>query len=255
MGPFRGASLTRQDTGETGASRIDVLRELEKRYVRVSVARRWRLQLKRTAWYLALSLARQLKRSVDVVGAAAGLLMLSPVLVLVACLIKLGDKGPVFFVQKRVGQWGREFDCPKFRSMVIDAEKLKQALASQNQHKDGVTFKIRRDPRITPVGRFIRKTSIDELPQLWSVLKGDMSLVGPRPPVPQEVLRYSLVQRRRLDVKPGLTCFWQINGRGDVPFSEQVRMDIRYVDSQSLWLDLWLILRTIPAVLIGKGAY
>lgn len=139
--------------------------------------------------------------------------------------------------------------------MVANAEAVKAQLMAQNQHKEGVTFKMKKDPRITPIGRFIRKTSIDELPQLYSVLIGDMSLVGPRPPVPQEVRQYNLLQRRRLDAKPGLTCFWQVEGRGDIPFTQQVELDIRYINSQSFWLDIWLLLKTVPAVLLGKGAY
>lgn len=237
--------------------RLDVLHELERRYAGMGSAgwQGMRGRWKRMAWYTGMGLARGIKRLLDVVGGLTGLLLLSPLFLVVALAVKLHDRGPVFFSQKRVGQWGREFDCPKFRTMVVDAEALKQALLNQNQHKDGVTFKMKRDPRITAVGRFIRKTSIDELPQLWSVLVGDMSLVGPRPPVPQEVMKYTLAQRRRLDVKPGLTCFWQVEGRGDVPFMQQVEMDIRYVDSQSVWLDIWLILKTIPVVIQGKGAY
>lgn len=210
---------------------------------------------KRLAWFSTITLARALKRLIDILGASAGLLLLLPLFVLVAMAIWLHDRGPIFFVQKRVGQWGREFDFPKFRSMVNNAEELKAELMALNHHKEGVTFKIQHDPRITPVGRLLRKTSIDELPQLWSVLKGDMSLVGPRPPLPNEVLQYKLSDRRRLDVKPGLTCYWQVEGRGDVPFGQQVEMDIRYVDSQSIWLDIWLLAKTIPAVIQGKGAY
>ena len=238
-------------------SRPDLLKALEQRYASngplnwQSLRGRW----KRAAWFSAITFARLLKRLMDILGASTGLLLLSPLLVLVALAIWLHDRGPVFFVQKRVGQWGREFDFPKFRSMVNNAEALKAQLIAQNHHKEGVTFKIQRDPRVTPIGRWLRKTSIDELPQLWSVLKGDMSLVGPRPPLPNEVLQYKLSDRRRLDVKPGLTCYWQVEGRGDVPFDQQVAMDIRYVDSQSIWLDIWLLVKTIPAVIQGKGAY
>lgn len=238
-------------------NRLDVLKELERRYASMGSVGLQGLRgtWKRAAWYAGMGLARALKRVIDVLGALLGLLLLSPLFLVVAVAIKWHDRGPVFFTQKRVGQWGREFDCPKFRTMVLDAEALKQRLLAQNDHKDGVTFKMKHDPRITPVGRFLRKASIDELPQLWSVLMGHMSMVGPRPPVPQEVEKYTLSQRRRLDVKPGLTCFWQVEGRGDVPFTQQVDMDIRYVDSHSVWLDIWLILKTIPAVLQGKGAY
>jgi lipopolysaccharide/colanic/teichoic acid biosynthesis glycosyltransferase len=139
--------------------------------------------------------------------------------------------------------------------MVVNAEALKDTLLSQNVHKEGVTFKMKKDPRVTWIGGIIRKLSIDELPQLWCVLKGDMSLVGPRPPVPREVAQYSLADRRRLDVTPGLTCIWQVSGRGDIPFPQQVELDVQYIQSQSFWLDIKLLLKTIPAVLLGKGAY
>lgn len=238
-------------------NRPHLLKALEERYADngplswQSLRGRW----KRIAWYGTITLARILKRTIDIAGAFFGLLLLSPLFVVVAMAIRTHDRGPIFFVQKRVGQWGREFDFPKFRSMVTHAEALKEELLSQNHHQDGVTFKIVHDPRITPIGRLLRKTSIDELPQLWSVLKGDMSLVGPRPPLPDEVLKYKLSDRRRLDVKPGLTCYWQVEGRSDVPFGQQVEMDIRYVDSQSILLDIWLLFKTIPAIIQGKGAY
>jgi lipopolysaccharide/colanic/teichoic acid biosynthesis glycosyltransferase len=139
--------------------------------------------------------------------------------------------------------------------MVVNAEKLKDTLLAQSDHKDSVTFKMKKDPRITWIGRIIRKASIDELPQLGCVLKGDMSLVGPRPPVPREVAQYTLADRRRLDVIPGLTCIWQVSGRGDIPFKEQVKLDLQYIESQSVWLDVKLLFKTIPAVLTGRGAY
>jgi lipopolysaccharide/colanic/teichoic acid biosynthesis glycosyltransferase len=170
-------------------------------------------------------------------------------------LIKLSGRGPVLFWQMRVGQWGREFAFPKFRSMVVNAEALKDTLLAENDHANGITFKIKRDPRVTRIGRVLRKLSLDELPQLWCVFTGDMSLVGPRPPVPREVARYNLRDRRRLDVKPGLTCIWQISGRGDIPFDRQVELDVQYIDSQSLWFDLLLLIKTAPAILIGRGAY
>src|SRR5262249_49914706 len=145
----------------------------------------------------------------------------------------------------------REFTFPKFRSMVINAEQLKAGLLARNDHGDSITFKMKRDPRITWIGRIMRKFSIDELPQLWCVVRGTMSLVGPRPPLPSEVARYSLADRRRLDVTPGLTCIWQVNGRGDIPFDRQVELDIQYIESRSFWLDVCLLLRTIPVVLLG----
>ena len=157
---------------------------------------------------------RYCKRAMDVALAIVALLLLSPVLLAAALLVKLTSRGPVFFVQTRVGLGGREFRCYKFRSMVVNAEALLQQVASLNQHADTRTFKIRRDPRVTRVGAFIRKTSIDELPQLLNVLKGDMSIVGPRPPVPREVAQYRRHEFRRLEVPPGLTCIWQVCGRG-----------------------------------------
>ena len=215
-------------------------------------ARVWRFRAGRS---LAPAARKLVKRATDVGGAGLLLTALSPLLCLVALLVKLTDGGPVLFWQKRVGRWGKEFAFPKFRSMVVDAEKLKDQLLHLNDHKDGVTFKMKRDPRITWIGRIIRKLSIDELPQLWCVLRGEMSLVGPRPPVPREVGRYSLDDRRRLDVVPGLTCIWQVSGRGAVPFPRQVELDVEYIQNRSLGLDFKLLLLTIPAVLTGKGAY
>jgi len=237
--------------------RSHLLKALENRYSSANgmSIQRIRGLWKRNAWYGTIHFARITKRLIDVLGSSVGLILLLPLFLCVALAIYIQDRGPIFFVQKRVGQWGREFNFPKFRSMVSNAEDLKAQLLTKNQHKNGITFKIASDPRVTPIGNFLRRTSIDELPQLWSVLKGDMSLVGPRPPIPNEVLRYKLSDRRRLDVKPGLTCYWQVEGRGDVPFDQQVEMDIRYVDSQSVWLDIWLLIKTVPAVIQGKGAY
>ncbi|UCD91022.1 MAG: sugar transferase [Desulfobacterales bacterium] len=139
--------------------------------------------------------------------------------------------------------------------MVVEAETIKDSIFDQRDHEDRITFKMKKDPRITWIGRIIRKLSVDELPQLWNVLKGDMSLVGPRPPVPREVEQYTLLDRRRLDVIPGLTCFWQVSGRGDIPFDQQVELDVQYIESQSFWTDIKILFKTIPAVLTGKGAY
>lgn len=211
---------------------------------------------KRRAWTATVQAAHGLKRAIDIGVGSAALLALSPLLLVVAALIKLHDRGPVLFWQTRVGQWGREFPFPKFRSMVTDAEQRLRTLESNNDHgAGGVTFKMKRDPRITPIGRIIRKLSIDELPQLWLVVTGDLSLVGPRPPVPREVARYTLADRRRLSVKPGLTCIWQVTGRSEIPFERQVELDVEYIQSQSVWLDLQLLLKTVPAVLLGRGAY
>jgi len=197
----------------------------------------------------------RVKRALDCTMAGAGLLALSPLLLASAVAIKLESPGPVLFSQTRVGQGGAPFRCWKLRSMYIDAEARKSELLQENEMSGGTTFKMKRDPRITRVGRFIRKASIDELPQLWNVLVGDMSLVGPRPPVPAEVATYSAYQRQRLMTKPGITCTWQVSGRSDIPFKEQARLDIEYIMKRSLRKDLMLLLRTIPAVLLARGAY
>lgn len=211
------------------------------------------------AWRLLATLGQRVsavaKRGLDIAVAGTLLLVLSPALLVIAALIKWHDNGPVLFWQPRVGRYGRLFPFPKFRSMVVNAEALKAQLIAQNDHGRSVTFKMKRDPRITPVGRFLRAFSLDELPQLWCVLTGDMSLVGPRPPVPGEVQRYSVADRRRLQVVPGLTCIWQVSGRSEIPFERQVQLDVDYISRQSLWLDLELLARTVPAVLTGRGAY
>ena len=169
-------------------------------------------------------------------------------------LIKWTLPGPVLFNQVRMGLNGRKFNMYKFRSMHQDAENRLGALKSSNE-MSGPVFKIANDPRVTPVGRFIRKFSIDELPQLFNVLKGDMSLVGPRPPIYKEVLEYQRWQRRRLSMRPGITCIWQVSGRNDIGFEEWMELDLQYIDNWSFWLDLKLLFKTIPAVLIGKGAH
>ena len=194
------------------------------------------------------------KRALDLLGAAAGLILTAPVMLLVALAIKLDTPGPVFFRHTRLGKNGKPFAMIKFRSMYQDAIARQAALTPDND-MPGPVFKIRSDPRVTAVGKFIRKYSLDELPQLWHVLRGNMSLVGPRPAVPDEVARYAPWQRERLAVKPGLTCTWQVSGRSDIPFDQWVRMDIEYVRRRDMWLDLRLLLRTIPAVITGRGAY
>jgi lipopolysaccharide/colanic/teichoic acid biosynthesis glycosyltransferase len=196
------------------------------------------------------------KRIIDLCVVVPAVVALSPLLAIVALLIKLHDRGPVLFWQARIGQYGKPFPFPKFRSMIVDAERVRKEIEQQNQHgAEGVTFKMKRDPRITPIGRFIRRFSIDELPQLWCVLKGDMALVGPRPPIPSEVAKYNLYDRNRLSVKPGLTCTWQVGGRSEIPFEQQVDMDIEYIQQQTTAQDVKLLLKTIPAVIKGRGAY
>jgi lipopolysaccharide/colanic/teichoic acid biosynthesis glycosyltransferase len=196
-----------------------------------------------------------LKRLVDIVVSASALIVLSPLFLVVALCVKFTDGGSVFFRQKRVGISGRVFEFYKFRSMCVDAEAKKAELMRMNKHKQSITFKMCRDPRVTWVGRILRKTSVDELPQLWNVLKGEMTLVGPRPAVVSEVERYNQRERRRLNACPGLTCIWQVSGRADLDFRQQVELDIRYIRERSFWTDLRLVVLTIPAVLSGKGAY
>ena len=186
----------------------------------------------------------------DIVGSLCGIILLSPVFLIVAILIKLEDpKGKIFFAQERNGQYPKTFKMYKFRSMVHNAEELLKDLMDRNE-QTGPVFKINDDPRITKVGKFIRKTSIDELPQLFNVLKGDMSLVGPRPPIPHEVEQYNSYQMQRLAVKPGLTCIWQVSGRNNIGFDEWVEMDIEYIKTRNLWLDIKLIFKTV-GVLFG----
>lgn len=204
------------------------------------------------------------KRAIDMLATGAALVLLSPLFALVALLIKLEDGGPVFFHQTRVGERGRRFKFWKFRSMRPDAEKLRAALkekwlAEQQQQdpsqSDRVRFKMAHDPRITAVGRWIRRFSIDELPQLWNVFNGDMSLVGPRPPLPEEVAEYGPRELLRLAAPQGITCIWQVSGRSLIPFDQQVELDIEYLRRRSVLFDLGLLLRTIPAVLTGRGAH
>lgn len=215
---------------------------------------RLRSRCRQLAWRWILSRSDATKRALDVVASAAALVVLAPVFLVIAALIKL-DGGPVFFMQTRVGRHGRTFRMFKFRSMCLNAEQRLRELLAQNQHATGVTFKLKHDPRITKVGRWLRKFSLDELPQFYNVLRGDMSLVGPRPPVPSEVAKYSLADRRRLAVKPGITCLWQISGRAEIDFPGQVRLDVDYIERQSLTEDVRILLKTPLAVISGTGAY
>jgi lipopolysaccharide/colanic/teichoic acid biosynthesis glycosyltransferase len=180
--------------------------------------------------------------------------VLSPVFLISALLVKTTSRGPVFFTQTRTGLNGRTFTLYKFRSMYRDAEGRRAALASRNE-MSGPVFKIKDDPRITPVGKWMRRFSMDELPQFWNVLTGDMSLVGPRPPIPEEVKKYERWQRRRLSMKPGITCLWQVSGRNAIDFDDWMRLDLAYIDTWSLRLDVQILLRTVPVVLTARGAH
>lgn len=194
-----------------------------------------------------------IKRIIDIVASFTGLIVLSPLMLVVSILIKLESKGEVIFKQKRVGLNGKEFYMYKFRSMVINAEELKAELESQNE-MSGPMFKMKDDPRVTKVGKFIRKTSLDELPQLWNVLKGDMSLVGPRPSLPKEVAQFEDWMHKRLEVKPGLTCYWQVSGRNNIDFEDWMKLDIKYVRERSLIFDIKLILKTVLVLFGDKNA-
>jgi exopolysaccharide biosynthesis polyprenyl glycosylphosphotransferase len=199
---------------------------------------------------------RTVKRAIDLVASAIGLLILSPLLAVIAIAVKLDSKGPVFFRQARHGRGGAEFKIVKFRTMVADAEAQRLAMAHMNEMEGaGPLFKMANDPRITKVGAFLRKTSLDELPQLWNVLRGEMSLVGPRPFVVHESEQITGWAGRRLDTTPGITGLWQVLGRNDIPFDEMVKLDYVYVTNWSLWWDIKILLRTIPTVLGRKGAY
>lgn len=214
-----------------------------------------RRSLRLMAWKATVHSSYALKRFIDIFASGLGMLILSPLFAGIAIAVKISSPGPVIFSQTRVGRYGRHFEFYKFRSMRQDAEVQKAALLAQNESKDGVIFKMKDDPRITKVGRFLRRTSLDELPQLWNVFIGDMSLVGPRPPVPKEVEQYTLEDRKRLDVIPGITCLWQINGRSEIPFSRQVELDKEYIRAPGIWKDIVILAKTIPAIITGKGAY
>ncbi|KQN99151.1 multidrug MFS transporter [Paenibacillus sp. Leaf72] len=203
----------------------------------------------------SLRLYLMAKRAVDIIGAATGIMILSPILILVAVLIKLEDpRGKIFFYQTRVGRNERTFKMYKFRSMVSNAEEMLEDLLSQNE-VEGAMFKMKEDPRITKIGRFIRKTSIDELPQFWNVLRGEMSLVGPRPPLPREVESYSSYDKLRLRVTPGCTGLWQVSGRNELNFHEMVELDLQYIKQRSIIFDIKIILLTVKVMFGSKDAY
>jgi lipopolysaccharide/colanic/teichoic acid biosynthesis glycosyltransferase len=213
----------------------------------------------RVATLLPLEATRLLgpavRRAVDVAVGTGGLVALSPVLATAAIAIKATSPGPVLYSQIRIGKGGRPFRLRKLRSMYADADARLAALRDQNESRGGVTFKIRADPRITPVGRVLRKFSVDEMPQLWNLVDGTMTLFGPRPPVASEVAKYGHRERRRLEVTPGITCLWQVSGRSDLSFEEQVSLDIAYIDRTRAVDEIVIFAKTIPAVLTGRGAY
>lgn len=218
-------------------------------FVKKRISRRDHCNLVKNKW-----IVRFVKRTFDIISSFFAMIILSPVFLIVALAIYIDDpKGSPIFVQDRVGKNGKNFKMYKFRSMVVDAETRLNELKSQNE-KDGPVFKMKEDPRITRIGRFIRKTSIDELPQLVNVLKGDMSVVGPRPALPDEVAEYNDFERRRLLMRPGLTCYWQASdNRDDISFDDWMKMDVNYIETYSLWIDIKLIIRTVKVVFTAQG--
>jgi exopolysaccharide biosynthesis polyprenyl glycosylphosphotransferase len=194
-----------------------------------------------------------LKRAIDITGAMLALFIGAPIMLLLMMAIKLDSDGPVFYKAQRIGRKGRTFTCYKFRTMCADAERLKESLKHKNE-RDSVLFKITNDPRITTVGRLLRKYSLDELPQLYNVLRGDMSLVGPRPPIASEVEQYDISHLRRLDVLPGMTGLWQVEARQDPSFDSYISLDTAYVENWSLWLDMKILARTVGVVFSGTGS-
>ncbi len=231
------------------------IEELHARYSREVWMKNAHVRWKKYAWLIVVNGSKGTKRFMDITVSLAMLIILSPVLTLTALIIKLTDFGPVLFHQIRIGKHGREFTAYKFRSMRVGADKEVESVVAMSHHENSLSYKVKKDPRVTLIGRFIRKSSIDELPQLWNVFIGDMSLVGPRPHVHREVDSYTLTDRKRLDVVPGITCVWQISGRADIAFPEQLRLDLDYIESQSVWNDIKILVKTIPAVLSARGAY
>jgi exopolysaccharide biosynthesis polyprenyl glycosylphosphotransferase len=213
-----------------------------------------RLRARMLIWSIRSKIVRSLKRVLDITVASGALVLASPLMLLTAIVIKLDSRGPVLFKQIRVGKDGEHFGCYKFRSMYVDAEQRKAALMAMNE-ADGPVFKMQNDPRTTRVGRVIRKLSIDELPQLFNVLKGEMSLVGPRPALPSEVERYTFEQIGRLHAVPGITGLQQVSGRSNLDFKRWVELDLQYISEQSIWKDIEILAKTIPAVFFSRGAY
>ncbi len=236
-------------------SKYDDIVSLRNELKRPSVFHNNHIQIRMLIWSLTIRMSKAFKRFMDIILSLMAFIMALPIFIITAILIKLTSPGPLIFSQIRVGKYGRHFKFYKFRSMYIDAEQRKAELLKKNESADGVIFKMKHDPRITPIGRFIRKFSIDELPQLFNVLLGDMSLVGPRPPLPSEVKNYTLEERKRLNITPGITCLWQVSGRSELPFQQQMALDKEYIASRSAWNDFLILLKTIPAILTGKGAW
>jgi len=241
--------IEHQDNAKT-AQMLDFF--ANERFRNIQTTQRLRLIL--TLWVIRTRLVNRLKRTLDVIVAGVALILTLPVLIVTAIAVRLDSPGPIFFRQTRVGKWGEPFACYKFRSMYVDAEQRLKDLQAQNE-VDGPVFKMKYDPRITRVGRVIRKLSIDELPQLFNVLRGNMSLVGPRPALPREVAQYTYEQIGRLNAIPGITGLQQVSGRSDLDFQRWVELDLQYIAEQSLWKDIEILLKTIPAVLFAKGAY
>lgn len=234
---------------------FEVLKKVEHKYENLSPGKTG-ANTRRTWTYWRLTRGyKAVKRIIDLAISLFLLFALIPLFIVTASLIYMNDPGPVLFKQLRVGYRGKKFSLLKFRSMYVDAEARKDGLLDQNESNTGVLFKMKLDPRITRVGKYIRRFSIDELPQLINVMRGEMSLVGPRPPLPTEVDEYALADRRRLEAKPGITCIWQVSGRSEIPFNDQVELDVRYIENRSLRQDILLLLKTIPAVCSAKGAY
>ena len=237
------------------------LKDLERLYSSqhaMQLSKRKKLLLVRTKLffrYLSVFFSLKTKRFFDILFSLSMIFITSPIMLITAVSILIESGFPIFFSQKRIREGNRVFSLLKFRSMCIDAESKKKELLEQNEVSDGVIFKMKNDPRITRVGKFIRRFSIDELPQLFNILKGDMTLVGPRPPLEQEIKAYSLDDKKRLHVKPGLTGLWQVSGRSETTFQKQVHLDESYIRSGSLKKDFIILLKTIPAVIKGRGSY
>ncbi len=247
---MRGAKLIQHNQDPKSQRMLEMF--AERRFQRNRANQRLRFAL--ALWIIRTKLVARLKRVLDVTVAIIAIVLTAPIMLITAILIKLESPGPVIFKQVRVGKDGEHFYCYKFRSMYIDAEQRLRELQAKNE-ADGPVFKIKRDPRVTRVGRVIRKLSIDELPQLFNVLKGEMSLVGPRPALPSEVAKYTYEQIGRLHAIPGITGLQQVSGRSDLDFKRWVELDLQYIAEQSIWKDIEILLRTIPAVLLGRGAY